>query len=90
MTVKYTPKEIPEGQRWIRGHIGRFWDEEYKNFKYTRQPVTPEEVDEWVSKGYDYVKSYTGEMYDSKNPMPKWLDSIKEIFFLYKNMTFTF
>lgn len=88
--INYTNKEIPEHQRWVRGHLGRFWNDDYKSFNYTRQPVTQEEVAEWVSKGYDYVKSYTGEMYDNKNPMPKWIDSIKEIFFMYTNMTFTF
>lgn len=87
--IQFTNKELKE-QKWIRGHIGRYWGQEYKNFTYSRQPVTQEEVDHWKSKGYDYVKSYTGEMYDNRNPMPTWVDSLKEIFFLYKNMTFTF
>ncbi len=88
--INHTNKEIPEHQKWIKGHIGRFWSDEYKTYNYIRQPVTQEEIDEWVSKGYDYVKSYTGEMYDNRNVMPKWLDSIRDIFFLYKDMTFTF
>jgi hypothetical protein len=77
------------GKKWWRGHIGRFWDTSYKDFQYTRQPVTQEEIDTWVSKGYDYVKSYTGEMYDNRNPMPAWTDQLKGLFD-FKNMTFTF
>lgn len=80
---------MASGKKWWRGHIGRFWDEGYKNFEYTRQPVTQEEVNEWVSKGYDYVKSYTGEMYDNRNPMPEWTEQLKGLFD-FKNLSFTF
>lgn len=80
---------MPSGKKWYRGHIGRFWDEGYKDFNYTRQPVTQEEVDDWVSKGYDYVKSYTGRMYDNRNPMPEWIEQMKNLFD-FKNLTFTF
>ena len=74
---------------WYRGHIGRFWDESYKNFEYTRQSITQEEIDEWVKKGYDYVKSFTGEMYDNRNPMPEWINQLKNLFD-FKNITCTF
>lgn len=74
---------------WQRGHIGRFWDDGYKNLEYTRQSVTYEEIEEWKSKGYDYVKSYTGMMYDNRNPMPEWVEQLKTMF-PYDDMTFTF
>ena len=78
-------------EKWRRGHISRFWDTtEIKKFNYTRQPITQEEIDEWVAKGYDYVKSYSGMMYDSRNPMPEWVFKFKDLFHTFKNMTFTF
>lgn len=80
---------MASGKKWYRGHIGRFWDESYKNFEYTRQPITQEEIDEWVKKGYDYVKSFTGEMYDNRNPMPEWINQLKNLFD-FKNITCTF
>lgn len=80
---------MEQKKRWYRGHLGRFWGTEYKDFSYVRQPVTQQEIDEWVNKGYDYVKSYTGEMYDNRNPMPEWTEQLKKLFD-FKNLTFTF
>jgi hypothetical protein len=78
-------------EKWKRGHLGRFWDfDGFKNFDYVRQPITKEEVAEWESKGYDHVKSFTGQMYDNRNPMPDWIHNFKSIFHTYKNLTFTF
>lgn len=77
-------------RKWIKGHLGRFWDKpDYTNLPYIKQDVTPEEVDDWVNKGYDYVKSYTGSMYDNRNEMPTWIETFKGIFPSFKNMTFT-
>jgi hypothetical protein len=78
-------------EKWKRGHLGRFWDlNEFKKFDYVRQPITAEEVAEWESRGYDHVKSFTGQMYDNRNPMPDWIQNFKGLFYTYKNMTFTF
>jgi hypothetical protein len=77
--------------KWKKGNAGVFWDDEYKNFVYTRQPVTQEEIDNWVSKGYDHVKSFTGSMYDSRNPMPDWVHRFNKIFgHVWLNPTYTF
>lgn len=78
--------------KWKRGHIGRFWDKEsFKQLNYTRQSITQEEVDVWVSKGYDYVKSFTGSMYDSRNPMPEWINNFPNVFgHEFINYTYTF
>jgi hypothetical protein len=76
--------------KWNKGHIGRFWSkEDYKNFEYVRQPLMDSEIKEWESKGYDYVKSFSGCMYDSRNPMPDWVNRFDKIFDL-NNMTYNF
>jgi hypothetical protein len=78
-------------EKWKRGHFGRFWDlNEFKKFDYVRQSISNEEVADWESKGYDYVKSFTGQMYDNRNPMPDWVQNFRGLFLTYKNMTFTF
>lgn len=74
---------------YYSGHIKPFWDREYKSFAYTRQPITDEETSMWVRQGYDYVKSFTGEMYDNRNPMPAWVNRFDCMFGL-KNQTYTF
>lgn len=77
-------------KRWAAGHISRFWDQDsFKNFPYTRQPLMESEIQEWKDKGYDYVKSYSGSMYDNRNPMPDWVDRFSKIFD-FKNMTYNF
>ena len=76
--------------KWFKGHIGRFWNlNDVKNLNFVKQPITQEEVDNWVDKGYDYVKSFTGSMYDNRNPMPDWVSNFAGLFD-YKNLTYTF
>lgn len=72
-----------------KGHIEPFWGSDHRNLPYERQPVSEEEVNEWVEEGYDYVKNFTGSMYSSKNPLPSWISALKESFDLYKQ-TYTF
>lgn len=76
--------------KWYRGHIGRFWGDDYKSFAYVRQPLMQEEIDNWVGKGYDYVKSFSGSMYDNRNVMPQWTENFKGVFAEFKNLTFNF
>lgn len=76
--------------KWSRGHLGRFWNsEDYRNFNYVRQPLMDSEIEEWKNKGYDYVKSFSGSMYDNRNPMPEWVNRFDKIFDL-KNLTYNF
>jgi hypothetical protein len=76
--------------KWIRGHVSRFWDQdEYKKFNYIKQPLMDSEIQEWKNKGYDYVKSFSGSMYDNRNPLPEWVKRFDNIFNL-KNMTYNF
>jgi hypothetical protein len=71
------------------GHIEKFWDDSYKSFQYIRQSLTDQELKNWQSQGYDCVKNFTGLMYDSKNPMPSWINRFDNLFEL-KNQTYTF
>lgn len=76
---------------WRRGHITRIWDKEsFKKFEYIRQPISQAEIDEWHSKGYDYVKSFTGSMYDNRNPMPDWIEKIPDMFGRHNFINFTY
>lgn len=60
---------------WIRGHVTPCWSNEYKNFTYVNQPLTNKELSNWVQAGYTH-KNFTGKMYNSKNPMPAWVENI--------------
>lgn len=71
------------------GHLGVTWDSDFKYLPYVRQPVTSYEVEVWKNMGYDFVKNYTGLMYDNSNIMPKWISSLDNAFGLY-NQTYTF
>jgi len=76
--------------KWRKGHIGRFWNhDDYKNFPYVRQPLMDSEIEEWRRQGYDYVKSFSGSMYDNRNPMPDWVKRFDNLFDL-NNMTYNF
>lgn len=76
--------------KWNKGHLGRFWGhDDYSNFDYVRQPLMDSEIAEWQSKGYDHVKSFSGSMYDNRNPMPEWVSRFDKIFDL-TNMTYNF
>jgi hypothetical protein len=74
-----------------KGHLDPFWDMQLiKEFEFTRQPLTEEEETLWKSQGYDYIKSFTGKMFDSRNPMPDWVDKFGSKFTDFKNLTYTF
>lgn len=76
--------------KWLKGHVSRFWDHnDYRKFNYVKQPLMEYEIQEWKDKGYDYVKSFSGSMYDNRNPMPEWVKRFDKIFNL-KNMTYNF
>ncbi len=72
-----------------RGHLGTLWDDDYKFLPYVKQPVADYEMQTWVSQGYDHVKSFTGKMYDNRNPMPEWISRISDAFGLFKQ-SYTF
>ena len=74
---------------YYSGHILPFWPKDFKDLNYIKQPITDEEVYEWSSQGYSEVKSFTGAMYDNRNPMPNWIKKFDSMFGL-KNQTYTF
>jgi len=59
------------------GFVNPIWNDDYKNFEYTKQPISQDEVTRWRAEGYTH-NSFTGEMYNSKNPMPDWVDNVAE------------
>jgi hypothetical protein len=73
------------------GHMGRYWNDDFKTLPYVKQGVTKEEVENWERLGYseNFVKSYTGSMYDHSNVMPEWIDRFENAFGLYKQ-SYTF
>jgi len=73
---------------FYRGFIPKMWDDEYKNFQYVRQPITGEEADAWRDQGYTHTTT-TGKMYDSKNPMPEWVEKVASLLNL-RNPGFVF
>lgn len=77
----------------IQGDISPIWNLEYKNYQYTKQEVTEEELQIWRSQGYNHP-SFTGKMYGGKNPMPNWVWNISNLlglnnpgFVFYKMVT---
>ena len=60
---------------WYRGKVNPYWDDSYKKFNYVNQPITNKELIEWERMGYTHT-SVTGKMYDSTNPMPKWVEEV--------------
>lgn len=77
--------------KYKTGHINPFWDQGYRNFTYEKQPLMPSEYDEWAKQGFHhpYVKSFSGSMYNNKNPMPHWITKLDNMFGL-KNQTYLF
>jgi len=73
---------------WTKGKCPVIWDEEYKKFDYVRQPITGEESVAWRRQGYSH-KNTTGKMYDSRNPMPDYVDEIAQMLNL-RNPGFVF
>lgn len=70
------------------GHVSRFWGDDFKALPFVKQPITDEEVSRWQSQGYDYIKSFSGSMYDNRNPMPDWILNMEKLFGMY-NQTYT-
>ena len=62
---------------WIRGHVTPVWNDDYKNYTYVRQPLTKKELTEWRQQGYTH-DSFTGMVYNSRNPMPDWAQYVSD------------
>tara|TARA_B110000285_G_scaffold177636_1_gene199575 strand:+ start:681 stop:1190 length:510 start_codon:yes stop_codon:yes gene_type:complete len=56
----------------------RIIKDDFLDFDYKKQPLTnSSELDNWRSQGYTH-DSFLGSMYNSTNPMPKWVDQIPD------------
>ena len=52
-------------------HINRFWDREYQNLSYIREPFNDTiSLAKWTTLGY--TGPYTGDMCDMRSPQPSW------------------
>ena len=69
-------------------HVAPNWDNSFKQFEYTRQPIKQSEINEWRQQGYTH-DSFSGVMYGGNNPMPTWVYTIAEQIGL-KNPGFVF
>ena len=68
-------------RKWSKGNIGQFWTkDQYSDLPFERQPLQQYEIDKWVELGYDHVKSFSGMMYDNRNPMGEWVSKIGNLF----------
>jgi len=61
----------------LKGQVDVIWNEDYKNFSYTKQPLTDQELKDWRLQGYTH-SSFSGAMYGGKKPMPDWTEAIAQ------------
>lgn len=59
------------------GSIHPIWDDAYKSYEYTRQPIKQTEIDAWRELGYTH-DTFSGVMYGGRNKMPAWTDIVAE------------
>lgn len=60
-------------------HINKFWDDEYKNLDYVREPFNdPESLAVWTTQGY--TGPFTGFMCDMRQAQPSWNHRFVEYF----------
>ena len=72
---------------YILGNVNKIWNNNFKSLSFVKQPITNEEISCWKDQGYIHDQ-FTGSMYDSRNPMPQWVEQVGSCFDL-KNKTYT-
>jgi len=75
--------------RTEKGHLSKFWNDDFKKLNFVKQPIMDSEIEQWQSAGYSNATSFSGSMYDSSNPMPEWVSNLETKFGMY-NETYTF
>ena len=68
---------------WSRGTLPVYWDDSYKEYTYVNQPISNQEIKNWKEQGW-YHDTYSGDMYDSRNPMPAYVEKISNYLKLKK------
>lgn len=68
----------PEAKHtWTTGKVDVCWSDEHTKFDYVKQPIKQSEIDVWETRGY-YHKSFSGGMYDSRQPMPDFVHTVAQ------------
>jgi hypothetical protein len=63
----------------LRYHIPKFWDDEFKQLKYTNEHFNDvENTQRWLSQGY--ANKFTGDMCDMRSPQPTWNEQFINIY----------
>lgn len=64
-------------ENWVKqGSINTEIGNEYLDFPYIKQNLTnKEELNKWRSQGYTH-DTFLGSLYNSKNPMPEWVEDV--------------
>lgn len=73
--------EIPvHTNSWAQGHVDPWWDYRDLYLPYINEPFNDaESLDKWQKLGYSQAR-FTGDMYDMRQPEPKWIDPFRKIF----------
>jgi|TARA_R110000796_G_scaffold182301_1_gene298853 hypothetical protein len=66
-----------------RQHIGLMWADDYKFLPFKKKPVDQFQLALFVEQGYNYVKSYNGQIYENST-MPHWTTALSGIFGLFQ------
>lgn len=70
----------PGHARWQRHHVEPWWGRDYRDLDYINEPFNdPVSLAEWRQLGYTQTR-FTGDLYDMRNPEPKWLAPFRELF----------
>ena len=62
---------------YARGTLTPWWNTGHRELKYKNEPFNdPVTESKWRELGYTQTK-FTGDMYDMRNPEPKWINDFK-------------
>ena len=65
---------------WAQGHIDPWWKESDLMLPYRNEPFNDSDaLLEWQRLGYTQTK-FTGDLYDMRDPEPKWIDAFRKLF----------
>jgi hypothetical protein len=72
--------ETLENKRWHQQYINPWWGRSHEALPYVNEPFNDDEsLLLWRQLGYTQ-KKFTGDMYDMRNPEPKWIDGFRKYF----------
>ena len=66
-------------KKWWQGSTAPVWQNAFEDLPFSNEPFNdPVSLAEWRELGYTQTK-FTGDMYDMRNPAPKWMDEIQTV-----------